>query len=226
MDNIRIHGDCHHLHTNGDINNNYCIKRYINVFDVYSCSDVKIAVCNEYMRLKCHEAFHASKYNNYGIWEARKILIDQTKQIISEHINIKQWGYKYHREHYKPTRLYTEIDYMIYKEDDLDIDIWGSIDISEGLRLIKANRCNFHEHYIRHSMGADYRPSYYYMFIDEISRLIRKNIETIMGYAKYKKHYNSGMKIMRRMSESNFEWNIDDDELWSDYTELLINVLK
>jgi hypothetical protein len=59
MKEIIYHGECHHWGSDY-IESDRCLKRYYDIFDVKTNSVKRIAICNEYIRLKYHEYVNKS----------------------------------------------------------------------------------------------------------------------------------------------------------------------
>jgi hypothetical protein len=81
-------GDCHHLFCN-DIENNNCLKRYFVVNDYWhSFKQHRIAICNDYIRLKINEAIakHDNKY--LSNWDKKMIIYSVVEQEISSFLHV------------------------------------------------------------------------------------------------------------------------------------------
>lgn len=84
-----FHGECHHIFSD-DIRSSSCIKRYFEIHEPLNGKFTRIAVCNEYLRLKVRELEY-SNTKPYWINDPYSYYFHVVKEIISEYTGDLIW---------------------------------------------------------------------------------------------------------------------------------------
>lgn len=203
------YGKCEHLYAD-DITDRRCLKRYFicnhpNQYDV-----IRIAICNDYLKLKTNELLFENNKDKYyySIRGSAYYSLCICEEIISEVLK-KEFNYDIGR--YYGYIGYNERNLLKYfiaipaiKDDYLDYN--HTINLYYNLNLKSAIEIYFEKGY----------------FKEEIINVITEYLKRIDKYKKYQNIHNENFKLLRQLDN----YGLKDEEKTLIINNLFINILK
>lgn len=169
---IVYYPECECLHTDS-VESDYCLKRFILVDDYYAKKQYYIAICNTWLRLKLNQERINNGQIKYPYYKNHVEYLDIIKEVISFMTNYKEFN----RYYFNP---YWGVKNTLF-QDIVNIPVCEKPNINTSMKLIDALYLLYQD---------DLPASLRLKLSNTCANTINYNIDRILKYAKYKKHWD------------------------------------